>query len=130
MRLGCVVGARRSHGVVGVADGHDARADRDLRAAERVGVSLAVDAFVAGADELGDIMQGGGGGEDALADDWVAADVGPLVGVEGAGLVEDGFRDGDLADVVQLGGEADSLDLFLGQAQVTGGFSGEGGDVV
>ena len=47
---------------------------------------------------------------DALADDRVTADELPLGVVERAGLVQDRVRDGDLADVVQLGGVADCVD--------------------
>ena len=46
-----LVGAVGDHGVVGVADGHDAGAERDVLARQPVGVALAVPALVAGAHE-------------------------------------------------------------------------------
>ena len=45
------VGAVGDHGVVGVADGDDAGAERDVVAGEAVGVAGAVEALVRGADE-------------------------------------------------------------------------------
>ena len=51
---GVLVAALGGHGVKGVADSNDARAERNIRAGEPVGISVAVPAFVAGADEDGD----------------------------------------------------------------------------
>jgi hypothetical protein len=46
----------------------------------------------------------------------MAAHEGPLLGVEGAGLVEDLLGDGQLADVVQLGGLAEVRLVLDGEA--------------
>jgi hypothetical protein len=69
------------------------------------------------------------GAHDPFADDRVAADELPLVVVESAGLVQDGVRDGDLADVVQLGGEADPHDLVRCQPESRRGVRRQGGDI-
>ena len=49
-------------------------------------------------------------------------------GGQRAGLGEDPVRDRDLADVVQLAGVADALDLLDGQAEPARGALGELGD--
>ena len=53
----------------------------------------------------------------------------PLVGVQWAGLVEDCVRDADLADVVQLRGAGDLVDLLGGHREAPGDADGEFGDV-
>ena len=95
------------HRVPGVADRDHARAERDRVAGEAVGVAAAVEALVARAHELRDVGQRRRGGQDALADERVAAHERPLVLVQRPGLVEDRVGDGELADVVQLGALAD-----------------------
>ncbi len=105
------VGAVLRHRVVGVADGDDPRAERDLLAGERVGVARAVPALVAGADHRRDRREARRGGDDALADQRVAAHELPLVVVERPGLGEDLVGDRDLADVVELGGQAHVVHL-------------------
>ena len=57
------------HGVVGVADGDDAGAERDVVAGEAVGVAGAVEPLVRGAHERRRGGEGGSAGEDPLADD-------------------------------------------------------------
>ena len=47
----------------------------------------------------------------------------PLVGVERTGLVEDRVGDGDLADVVQLGGGGDQVELLGAPARAAGATS-------
>src|SRR6478735_12472905 len=86
--------------------------------ARPVGVAAAVPALVARAHELGDGAQRDGGAEDALADERVAGDERPLVGVELPGLVEDRAGDGDLADVVELRRLADVVELLAGEAEL------------
>ena len=75
---------------------------------------------MARAHERGDRAQRRRGGDDALADDRVAADELPLGVVERGGLVEDRVGDRDLADVVQRGGVADVVDLLLVEPQAAG----------
>ena len=52
----------------------------------------------------------------------------PLGGVELAGLVEDGVRDLDLADVVEEAGDLDVLQLLLAPARALGHGDGQLGD--
>ena len=73
------------------------------------GKPVAVDALVVREDPVADVAQPGVR-EDARADLRVAADLGPLVGVERVGLVQQHVRDRDVADVVQQPREADALD--------------------
>ena len=70
---GTGVGALGDHRVERVAHEDDPRAQRDLLAVQAVGVAATVVALVAGAHELRHRAQGGGGFEDALAEDRVAA---------------------------------------------------------
>ena len=53
--------------------------------------------------------------QDLVAEVGVALDGGPLVGVERAGLVEDGIRDPDLAHIVEQAGAGECPQLVCGQ---------------
>ena len=111
-RQGRAVGARGGERVEAVGDGDEAGEKRDLRAAEAVGVAAAVHAFVMAADGGEDGAAADHRGENAFAGAGMLADDGVLLGRERAGLVQDGVGDGDLADVVQLGGQAEEPSLF------------------
>ena len=78
---------------------------------QAIGVARAVPPLVGGAHQRRNVGKGGRGGDDALARDRVLVHEAPLVGGERPGLVQDRLRDRDLADVVQLGGNADGLHL-------------------
>ena len=78
--------------------------------AEAVGVTVAVHSLMAGADERRYVRKGGSGREDALADERIAFDELPLVGVEESEFFEDRVGDRCLADVVELGGQSDTRD--------------------
>ena len=80
------------HRVEGVADGDDARAERDRVGLQAVGVALPVEALVRRAHELGDAAQRRRGADDPLADQRVAAHERPLVLAQRAGLGEDRRR--------------------------------------
>jgi hypothetical protein len=95
--------------VEGVGGEDDPAAERDLVAGESVGIPAAVVVLVRVADELGGRHQLRDRLQDALAGDGVLLDLGPLVVVEGAGLLEDFARDGDLPDVVEPGRDEDVL---------------------
>ena len=85
---------------------------------EAVGVAAAVPALVARADEPGDAARSAGAArEDALADQRVLAHQLPLRVVERPGLVEDLVGDRDLADVVQLGGAREHVELLGVEAE-------------
>ena len=119
------VAAIGGHGRVGVAHEHDLRAERDLVAREPIRVARPVPALVAGADQRRDADERGRALRDPLADQRVALHELPLVGVERAGLVEDRARDGDLADVVQLGRDHDALDLVLVETEAARDLRGQ-----
>src|ERR1700726_1709718 len=55
----------------------------------------------------------------------MTADELPLVRVEWAGLVQDRFRDGNLANVVKLGRDLNTFRLVLGKSETLGGHSRE-----
>ncbi len=79
---------------------------------EAVGVAVAVPALVAGAHEPRNRLERRRSGEDALAEDRVAAHERPLALVERAGLREDRFGYRRLADVVHLGGAHELVELL------------------
>ena len=56
--------------------------------------------------------------KDALADLRVVAHELPLVGAEGAGLLEDHVGDRHLSDVVQQAGQARPLDVLVRQPEL------------
>ena len=127
---GAAVAAVAGHRVPGVAGEDDARAERDGLAGQAVGVAAAVPALVAGAHDAPHGAQRLGRADDALADDRVLADEAPLGLVERAGLVQDRVRDGDLADVVQLGGADHDVEVLGVEAQARAHRARELGDVV
>src|SRR5256885_12647781 len=86
--------------VVGVGDRQDARFERNLLAAQSPGIAAAIDALVVGDHDLRFAMKARDPQEDLVAEVRVTLDRDPLVGVERAGLVEDGIRDPDLAYVL------------------------------
>ena len=87
--------------VVGVGDGDDARAERDVVALEPVGVARAVVALVVVAHHRADPRQQLDVGDDAVADGRMAAHDAHLGVVELRRLAQDLLGDADLADVVQ-----------------------------
>src|SRR3989442_4444208 len=107
--LGCAplaVGAGRRHGVIGIADGHDARVQRDVLARQSVRVAAAVVPLVVVQDDVQDLPEGLDRLEDARAQDGVHAHDELLVLVELAFFEQDLVDDADLADVVQDRGQA------------------------
>src|SRR5581483_2472823 len=115
--LGGAVGAAADDGVERVADGDDARAERDFLAGEPVRVTRPVEALVARTDERPEVGESRSGGEDPLADDRMPAHEVPLLVSQRPGLLDDSLRDRDLADVVQLRSPANARGLLLVQAE-------------
>src|ERR1019366_9188518 len=103
LAAGCLVAALGGHGLVGVTRGDDAGTKGNCGAGQTVGVTVAVPAFVTGSDESGDGPAGWGGVEDAFTDDGVLVHELPFGVVQRPGLIQDFIRDGELADVVELG---------------------------
>ena len=84
---------------------------------EPVRVAAAVPALVARAHEPRDRAQRRRLEQDALADQWMAPHEAPLDRVERAGLVEDGVRNGDLADVAELRGPGHLVEALRAHVQ-------------
>ena len=99
------------HRVVGVGDGHDPGAERDLVAAQPVRVAVAGEALVVVEDDRHGVLEGRGLLEDDLADARMLDDRAPLAGGERRRLLEDVLGDRDLADVVEQRGDLDPVDL-------------------
>jgi hypothetical protein len=84
-----------------VRRGDDVRLHRDVVACEPLRIAVSVIALVVRANDRDEVAQRLDRGEDRCADGRVRAHEHPFVLRERAGLVEDGVRDADLADVVQ-----------------------------
>ncbi len=82
------------------------------------------------ADELADLRQRGRCRDDPLAHERVLADELPLVGIERVGLGEDRVRNRDLAEVVQLSGLAQEVELLDGESELLADARGEITDTV
>ena len=105
------VGAEGGQGVEAIGDGDDAGQQRDALAAQAVGVAAAVEALVVVADGGQDVAVADDRRQDALADHGMLADHSQISSADSAvGLVQDPLGQADLADVVQLGGEAEALE--------------------
>ena len=113
-------GAVGEHRVEGVADGDDARAERDVLAGQAVGVPAAVEVLAAGAHERGHRLQAAGAQQDALGDDRVVAHVVALLGGQLAGLAQQRVGEGELAQPAELRGEADVGALERAEAHALG----------
>ena len=122
------IGPRGRHGVVGDADRDHAGAERDLLAGDAVRIAAAVVALVARAHEAGDGRERGRGGEDALADDRVAPDLRPLLGLERGALAQHRLGDREHADVLELGGAHDVVELAEREAEAAADADRMGGD--
>ena len=109
-----------SDGVVGVGDADDAGAERNVRAGEAVGIAGAVEELVMVKDDLLDAAEDAERLEDFCAEVDVGLHRLPLIGVERAALIEDGFGDADLANVVEDAGQANLLDFGVAEAQGLG----------
>ena len=88
-------------------------------ARKTIGIAAAVPALVAVAHELCNHRERRCGREDSLADLGVGSDEGQFVLVERAGLREDGVRDRNLADVVELRRLPNRCELILRHAELT-----------
>src|SRR5581483_11757619 len=92
------------HDLVGVGDGQDPPAERDVLAGQALGIAVAVPALVVLADRAGPRPEPGVERlDDVGALLGVAPQRGPLLLVGPVGLVEDLAGDGQLPDVVEEG---------------------------
>jgi hypothetical protein len=105
------------HRVVGVGDGHDPRAERDLGSAQAERVPVTGISLMVMEDDRDRILQRGSLLEDDLADPRMLDDAPPLRARELRWLVEDlGWQD-NLANVVEQRRDADPVDLLFRQLQ-------------
>src|SRR3954451_6940517 len=124
------VGAVRRHRVEGVADRHDAGAERYLLTHQAVRIAAPVIALVTRADQPRHALERRCRAQDAVADDGVLAHEAPLGVVERARLVENRVGHGDLADVVQLRRAHHLVELLAAESEVGGNGARQVGDVV
>ncbi len=123
-----LVGPVVGHRVVRVGDRHDPGAERDVVAAQPEWVAVPGVAFVMVQDDRHGVLEGGGLLEDDLADPRMLDDRSPLRRTESGRLVEDLLGNGDLADVVEEGGDPDPVDLGIGQVEARGHRHDDRGD--
>ena len=100
---GLPVGPAERHGVVRVHDAHGAGDLGDRVPGKVVRVAVAAEALVVVAHARHELL-GEERPDDVGAEDRVLAHEVPLAVAERGGLEQDAVRDGDLADVVQVGG--------------------------
>ena len=124
------VGAVGGHRLVGVAHGDDRGPRRDLGAAQPVGVAGAVPALVAWSARCRATGRSAGAALRMRSPRIVCWRMNShSVASRAAGLVEDRVGDADLADVVQLGGAGDLVDLLAGHAEAARDGDRELGDL-
>ena len=107
------------HRVVGVGDGDDARAERDLVGAQAVRVAVAGEALVVVEDDRHRVACSAAACSRMtwpMRGCWTTRP--PLGRRQRRRLVEDLLGDGHLADVVEQGGDPDPVDLGLGQLEL------------
>ena len=119
------VGPVARHRVERVADGDDARLERDVLAGQPIRIPVAVDSLVGRAHEPRHAAQDRCRCEDVLADGGMPPHDLPFGLVERAGLLEDPPRHHGLADVVQLGREHDVFDPLTAQPEPVAHRAGE-----
>ena len=105
---------------VGRRDGHDARFERDLVAAEAVGVAGAVEVLVVVTDRVGGLAQPGHAAHDLLADHDVVLDQRAVGGLCGTNELQQAIRDRDGAEVAQPRAEAAAHHHRAGELELFG----------
>src|SRR2546425_7256847 len=110
-------GAQR---VIHFRGGDDASAQRDLVAAQTIGVASAVPTLVVAAHHGDDVLEVGQRREDLRADDDVLLDVLELLRAERALLVQHRLAGADLSEVVQPAGDAHVLHVLVADPQLRG----------
>src|SRR6266851_9546061 len=108
-----VVGER----VERVADGDDPGQQRDARAAQAVGVAVAVERLVVVADDRQQVRARSQRADDVLADLRMGTHEHQLTRVKRARLQQDAVRDSDLADVMDDAAAIQGIQVVLGQTQ-------------
>ena len=121
---GLAVGAVRGEGVVHVADGQDARGQRDVLARQSVRVAGPVPLLVVVLDDRQDGPGERDRVEDGRADLRVLLDLGELLLRQPPRLEQDVLRDAEFADVVQQRPGRQAVQVVPGQPHVPGGGDG------
>src|SRR5882762_10297485 len=120
------VTAVAGNGVVGIGDGDDARAERNLFAGEGFGVAGAIEKFVMVQNHFTDAGERNERLQKFSAEGDVSLHGVPFFEVEWAALVENDFGDADFADVVEDGAEANFLNFEIAHAEGFGKKRGVG----
>src|SRR5438067_6475046 len=115
-RAAAPVRAVARHGHERVGDGDDPGEQRNLVAAETVGIACAVNPLVVVADRRKQLVGTRQWGQDLLANDGVTLHLAELSWIEPACFGENAHRDTQGADVVQQGGFVKKGELVLGQS--------------
>ena len=109
--------ARARAGIVEVDRADDLREDRDFVAAQAVGIAAAVEALVVVPDDLADEPQRTQLAAQPVADHGVLLHQLELFARERRRLEQQGVRDADLADVVQVAAAIEGRDILGGPAE-------------
>src|SRR6266481_4572839 len=125
-----LVSAVAGDGVVGVGDGDNARAERDLFADETVGVARAIEEFMMVQNHLANVSERSEGLENLRAELNVRLHGFPFIRIERAALVQNIFGNADLADVVEHGAKSNFFDFYVGHAQGFGDKRGVSGNLL
>src|ERR1044072_6132656 len=114
-RLGaCCISIRPLRGKCseGDRDGDDPRPEGDPFTDESIGIAAAIEALVARPAEPCDWAHAGGGGDHPRPVEGMAVDQRGLLCAERSLLLQDRLRHGQQADVLELGGEGNVVDLL------------------
>ena len=123
--IGAAVDALARERVVDVADAQDAHLERELAAAQAVGIAAAVEALVVAAHERRLAGEAADVPEQRRAVARVALDHGELRRRQRAGLAQDLVRHLQLADVVQQRGDRQAAQARAAQAELLADLDGE-----
>ena len=118
VRTGGLIRPPRAHDIEGVDHRDDASTERDLLAAETVGVTRAVEMLVVMPDDQPDVLPGVDVRENRRADLRVGLHHLAFLGGQRLRLAQQCFGDRDLADVVETGAEADDAAHAVADADV------------
>src|SRR5713101_4402971 len=123
-----LIGPVGGDGVVGVSDGDDARAQRNLSAVEGIRVTGAVEELVVMLDHLRDARDGAERLENLGAEVHVGLHGLPLLRIERAALIQYGLRDAHLSDIVEHSRQPDLFHVGIVHAQRLGDERGISGN--
>lgn len=114
------VWSMRGHGVVGVGHGDDTGEQRDVGAAQPIGVAVPVDAFVVMADDPSNFRVVVNLREDSLADSAVLLHATPFIKCQCTRFFEKAHREPDLPNIVHQTSQMNEPLLLLGKPHPCG----------